>query len=235
MQRAAVSHRPHLLRLAGVLAVAVLSTHIARAAEPKAPRSNAPSPNLRFGFPVVGLITSTTLRVKGREDFNEGMGDYIGGSLAYAHPLLPYLTLMGLARWTTEETDWSDERREVRSRFDIALAPELGWSPRSKPPVRATFRVSIPLGPTWSWIKLHQAGPVRHEYSTGFGLNVGLVAGVDVVWSHSGFFMEFAALRHLTTVDHTATLVADPSVTSSEKYHFDQASVGLGAGYIYRF
>ena len=66
-------------------------------------------------------------------------------------------------------------------------------------------------------------------------MNVGFVAGFDAVWNHSGFYVEFAALRHLTTFDQTATLVEDPSVTSREKVHYDQASVGIGLGYIFRF
>jgi hypothetical protein len=215
---------------AGALVLALLPTRAGAAGGVEPERVARPRFQIGQSF---GYIGSNTLHVEHRLHQEEGEGSSAPVAVSYSLGLIPHLSAVGIARFGGEGSSWSQQRGERRLRGDLGLGPELWWRPRGRG-LDVQIRLAFPFGPTFAWFRASERAVVNEEYSTGYGLNVGGILGLDSFWGDHGVCFEVGHARHLTWLTHRAALVSDPSRRTTEEYRYDQATWMVGVAYAYR-
>lgn len=229
-----MSQRSLLLVL--TLAGASLPARSAFAAD-DAPLGPVAPPRIAIGS-TLGVVGTTSFKLDGHPQSGEAEDEYVGGAggvnLSYAQGFLPYLGATVFGNCGSEHTLWAEERGERRIRCDLAVGPEVWLFPKAGK-ARLALHATIPFGPTWSWVHPHVPLGAKETYSTGTGWNIGLITGAEAFWGHHGVYADLGLTRHVTTYTHTSTLLADPSIHSTDHYFFEQFTFSVGVGYAYRF
>lgn len=180
----------------------------------------------------LGMLGSSTLWIDGRRRSAEGGTFYFGLHAGYSHALGRRLSILGLARVASAETDWSDLRGESRTRVDVALGPELHWDESLVHP-RSGWHISAPVGASFGWTSPGEGRAVDESYGLGRGMNLGISGGWDVAGLHHGAYFDLAWTAHVMWFDHGATL-RSTGETLHERYLYVDHVFALTIGWMYR-
>jgi hypothetical protein len=126
------------------------------------------------------------------------------------------------------------DRGESRTRAQLALGPVFVGTYQTRRP-NIEWRIGMPFGYTRAWFNPGKDRAVEENFSTAHGMNLSLVAGIDILGKHHGGFVDLAYALHLTWLSHTATLKSDESVQAKQSYRYLDLGVVFGSGYVYRF
>jgi hypothetical protein len=201
--------------------------------EARAETPSRPGSRLYQGFSFGNFGVSSSLSI-GDHRHDEESGFNVAVNVGYLQGLRRYLGLGLFAGIGSGDTYWSEQRGESRTRAHIALGPIFVGPFYARRP-NIEWRIGLPLGYTRAWINPGQNREVEESFSAAHGMNLSVVAGVDIVGKHHGGFIDVAYAVHLTWLTHTATLKSDRSVQSKESYRYLDQALLLGVGYVYRF
>jgi hypothetical protein len=211
---------------------ALLALH--NVSEARAETSSRPGNRLYQGFALGGFGAAATLNIDDRQQHDEGGGVNVALNAAYLQGLLPHFGLGLFAGIGSAATAWSADRGEDRTRAQFALGPVFVGTYQPRRP-NIEWRIGIPVGYTRAWFNPGQGRAVEEAFSTAHGMNLSLVAGIDILGKHHGGFIDLTYAFHLTWLTHGATLKSDESVRTKQSYRYFEQGAFLGFGYVYRF
>jgi hypothetical protein len=215
----------------GVLVAGLVALH--HASEARADTSSRPGSRLYQGF-AISAFDAASLSSNDRQQQDEGGSVNVAINAAYLQGVLPHFGLGLFASIGSGDTNWSANRGEARTRAQFALGPVFVGTYRARRP-NVEWRIGIPFGYTRAWFNPGKGYAVEETFSTGHGMNLSLVAGIDILGKHHGGFVDLAYALHLTWLTHTATLKSDASVQTEQSYRYFYRGLVLGSGYVYRF
>lgn len=187
----------------------------ARADEPAAPRSRF------FVGSSMTLLGKTSVRIDGShrdEGSNLAFAFFDAG---YLQRLLPHFGLQLGASLAVMESDWSAQRNESRTRFQLAAGPAFVGTLKPRSPT-VEWRVALPVGYTRTSIESNSARLVEESYTGGSGLSLSLLGGLDIMGKHHGGYFNLGYALNLAWLKHSASLYGDPTVHSQESYRFTE-------------
>lgn len=183
------------------------------------------------GF-ALGVGAASSLTIDDRSQHDEGGTFNAVINAAYVQGVLPHFGLGLFGSIGSASTAWSEDRKETRTRAQLALGPVLVL-PAGYPNLE--WRVGVPFGYTRAWFNPGEGRAVEETFSTAHGMNLSLVTGLDMLGEHHGGFVDLSYVFHLTWLTHTSTLRSDESVQAKQSYRYLERGLFLGAGYAYRF
>jgi hypothetical protein len=201
--------------------------------EARAETSSRPGSRLYQGVAISGS-GAASLNIDDRRQHAEGGSVNVAFNVAYLQGVLPHFGLGLFAGIGSGSTTWSADRGENRTRAQLALGPVFVGTYRARRP-NIEWRIGIPLGYTQAWFSPGKSRAVEETFSTGRGMNLSLVAGIDILGKHHGGFVDLGYALHLTWLTHSATLKSDNSVRTKQSYRYVEQGLALGCGYVYRF
>ncbi len=224
---------PFPASLAPLVAAALLFVSFSLSREARADEQPWMPARLHLG-PRVTLYPQA-LEIDGRSQPSDGTSSGYGVNGAFRYHFLPWLGAEVSGSISRFSSEWSERRGETRTRADLAAGPLfIHTFPTSK--FQVQLRFALPVGITWVWFDEGPERAVIEQYQTGRGFTVTLVGGLDIFFvGPHGAYLDLGLGGGAFSVQHSATLKADPTVRSTEQYRYSGTTALIGGGYAYRF
>jgi hypothetical protein len=153
--------------------------------------------------------------------------------VGYLQPLGGSVLALGAAlRGGTFHDNWAHAVGEGRYRFDLRLVSEASFPFAQARTERPCVIASVAFGPTVARIIPPDRKVVTERFDTALGLHAALRLGfrVRLFGRHVGYYAMEGAV-HRVSADRTAIVRGASPQMSSERYRFQDFSLGAVAGY----
>ncbi len=220
--------KPHAI---APVALAAL-VHTSHAAAQQDPASSGPPHRPQVLLGGAFGTTYNTLSIAGDEWGSQGSSGGWGASLGYSHPLgESSFALVAALRYRTWRDDWSVLADEGRTRFDLAIGPEIRRWTDDDHRIEACFGVD--LGPSLGLLDPPSHRTFHEDYPPGLGFHLGAgLSGRFMPRKYLGAFVGVNVSHAWLWLERHAYVPDQPAFDARESYRFSTWELFVRAGYV---